>query len=471
MHSGSILAQAQLARVCSNHLDVMSDGEEEFFVPPVAASSDTAGDEECFVRPAEPLVKTRAVGRQGRPRPPSTSAAFGSWISVQASSGSSASSSEPFLTDRVLTSVVGFGELLWEYIPSAIDTGAAAVGGPGGEGARCAVTCGDISYCLKRLWTLTEPWEVPFDFDVSSIVCPLRLSLLLQDHVVDGVGVTVKEFEALGEVQCNRMVTLLATTYASLMGSPLPSHIWSVPVGLTVHWNSLVRDCPPQSYVKRWRRESGIARRGPTLAAPPEMPIVANVGPLLALPCKRGRPSDVNDAEDPIDPSPAEVAKRRKRDPMIMITAASFSLKLRQVAEYSDALDDAAVILGVDVEAEVPPERDRSHDLRRTELRAIIAKLGSVGMLIERRLFAQEFADDSVLPIQCFSDASPVVGAELEGMIVEIHHRDKTIRKITLPGSSLNYGHFDSINKSIVFCVGCVFDCRAVAETHGLFCQ
>ena len=93
----------------------MSDGEE-FFVPPVAASSDTVGDEECFVPAAEPLVKTSVVGRQGRPRAPSTSAAFGSWISVQASSGSSASSSEPFLTDRVLTSVVGFGELLWEYI-------------------------------------------------------------------------------------------------------------------------------------------------------------------------------------------------------------------------------------------------------------------------------------------------------------------------------------------------------------------
>ena len=79
------------------------------------------------------------------------------------------------------------------------------------------------------------------------------------------------------------------------------------------------------------------------------------------------------------------------------------------------------------------------------------AKVDVVGMLLERRIFAQEVAGDSIESIHCYSDGSPVVGAELQGMLADVVHRDRSIRKITMPGSTLHYGHCDAINKCLAF--------------------
>ena len=301
----------------------MSDGEEEFFVPAVAASSGPAEEEECFVPKPEPVAKTRNVGRVGRPRAPPTSAAFGSWVCVQSPSGSSSSSTEAFSLTGVSSKVVGLGELLWEYKPSASDTGAAVAGGPGGKGARSAVTVGHIEYSLVHFYYIDPPWEVPLGFDLSSHVCPLHLSLNLQDHTVQEFGKTVKEFEAASSIVLNRTVVLSADVLASAMASPFPSFLWRVPVRATrMDLSTVVRDCPPESYVKWWRRDSGIARRIPAAEAPHAEPVArAALGPLLALPAKRPRPRD-GDGAAPIEGR--VFVKQRKRDPMLMVTACSF---------------------------------------------------------------------------------------------------------------------------------------------------
>jgi len=63
-------------------------------------------------------------------------------------------------------------------------------------------------------------------------------------------------------------------------------------------------------------------------------------------------------------------------------------------------------------------------------------------------------AIDSLEAVTLQSDASPVVGAELQGMIVEFIHKDGSIRRVTVPGSTLSYGHFDMVHKGVALVWG-----------------
>jgi len=81
-----------------------------------------------------------------------------------------------------------------------------------------------------------------------------------------------------------------------------------------------------------------------------------------------------------------------------------------------------------------------------------------VGMALERRMWAQEVKDDCVEAVNVYSDASPVTGAEIQGMIVDVVHRAGTVRRVTLPGATLQYGRTDAINKAMAF-VWAVFLC------------
>ena len=72
-----------------------------------------------------------------------------------------------------------------------------------------------------------------------------------------------------------------------------------------------------------------------------------------------------------------------------------------------------------------------------------------------RRLFHKWRQENVVRSINVFSDASPVTGTELQGMLVDINFTDGTMIRLTLPGSSLAYGHQDTMSKAVALVWAC----------------
>jgi len=166
-------------------------------------------------------------------------------------------------------------------------------------------------------------------------------------------------------------------------------------------------------------------------------------------PDKRARVQSTGQGDDEdVDVTPAQV--RAKPDAMKLLNGISICTKLRSITEFSNVLQDVDIYnsnCAVD-----PPPRDASGDPTRADLLRAYSRSDIVGMLIERRVWAEEIANDDVASIHCQSDGSPVVGAELQGMVAEIVHRSpKSVRRLTLPGSTLHYGHMDATNKAIAF--------------------
>lgn len=105
--------------------------------------------------------------------------------------------------------------------------------------------------------------------------------------------------------------------------------------------------------------------------------------------------------------------------------------------------------------------RDSTDDPNKTSLQRAQSKADVVSMLLDRREFRADRIHDLIDSIGIYTDASPIVGAELQGMVADVVKVDGTPpRRITLPGSTLTYGHFNIVCKSMALvwaiwlCVG-----------------
>ena len=72
----------------------------------------------------------------------------------------------------------------------------------------------------------------------------------------------------------------------------------------------------------------------------------------------------------------------------------------------------------------------------------------AVSMAMDRRELHSWQVANSLLGICIFSDASPVIGKELQGMVAEFLFKDGSMRRRTLPGSTMAYGHCDWVSKA-----------------------
>ena len=133
-------------------------------------------------------------------------------------------------------------------------------------------------------------------------------------------------------------------------------------------------------------------------------------------------------------------------DPVKLLLALNFSGFLRQTAHFTEAVDAS----GQYEQGQVADEdRDPKKDPGKTTLQKAFAKADVLGMLLERRRIAAWRETDAVEAIQIYSDASPVTGEELQGLVMDVLLRDNSVYTSTLPGSTLWYGHYDSISKVV----------------------
>ena len=138
-------------------------------------------------------------------------------------------------------------------------------------------------------------------------------------------------------------------------------------------------------------------------------------------------------------------------DPVRIVHALAFARWLRSPKYFVVALDDAVDYLLHDAGS------DSDETVRRNSatgpkgarsLRRHFARADVVCMNLTRRFFRQWRHDGSLRAINIFSDASPVTGKELQGMLIDVTFSDgKEPMRLVLPGSTLAYGHTSTMDK------------------------
>ena len=134
-------------------------------------------------------------------------------------------------------------------------------------------------------------------------------------------------------------------------------------------------------------------------------------------------------------------------DPVDLVMGLNFSRLLRSTVHFTEALD-----AGVGFQSgSLTVDRCRSRDLHRSQLRRQSRRLDVVSMLLQRRECESWRSSDSIDSILVQSDASPVTGDEVQGMVLDIVLKTDVVLQWVLPGCSLSYGECDAISKCLCF--------------------
>ena len=188
---------------------------------------------------------------------------------------------------------------------------------------------------------------------------------------------------------------------------------------------------PPQAALRHFRRQ-----RLADMNDVPHAPQDPNLDLEIRLPSKRAMAP-----REPPDPVPNNMPQklRKRHDPMKLIAGLNFSRHTPKL--LTEALGAAHEYEAVAKDAEeLPPERIGGDDPSRDSLERGRARLDVVSMLIQRRQWERYAAEDEVQSVHIFSDASPVTGEELQGMLIDALFYDGRYERLTLPGCSLAYG-------------------------------
>jgi len=316
------------------------------------------------------------------------------------------------------------------------------VGGPVGAASTGAHIWESVVYQVEERWSLRRPLELDDAFDTSSAMVAVKLEDMLREVELVEVSCTVGEVLDKAPYSFNKALVLDEAGVSNCFSDVVPYVLKVVALGSRIRREEFLLDTPSLGTVHAWRQSMGAGRGRNMTRRARVQPVDKSTKALFDLPRAVKRA-----AEEPQQPKfPTRFGQHK--DPLKVVNAVAFSLHLRSVADFGEALDDARRFERGDEE---PDERDRSEDPSRTALLKGAARLDVVGMIVERRLWHQEVMDDCVDAINCYSDSSPVTGAEIQGMVVDIQHKDGGQRSVILPGGTLAYGQTDAIAKVMTF--------------------
>ena len=152
---------------------------------------------------------------------------------------------------------------------------------------------------------------------------------------------------------------------------------------------------------------------------------------------------------------------KSKLGPLKLIRAVKLADHLRDTRQFQPVLAHTTEYLAgadnttyfpdnVPEPAAAPPRPKHWGPHRRTLERARL-RLDATSMLIERREWAMWRADleNPIISIHIQSDASPVTGTELQGMLLDVCFLGGAILRRYLPPMSLAYGFYAAIDKTV----------------------
>jgi len=139
-----------------------------------------------------------------------------------------------------------------------------------------------------------------------------------------------------------------------------------------------------------------------------------------------------------------------KYDPIKIMYALDYQNHLRNEHDFSASLA-AADRYNWDPSDDDTPARDPKTDPSRATRMRGRQKADVVSMILERREFAGWMREDAIESMHLYSDASPVIGVELQGMLLDVVLKSGEIVRRVLPGSQLSYGMCGAASKCIAF--------------------
>ena len=220
------------------------------------------------------------------------------------------------------------------------------------------------------------------------------------------------------------------------------SVVATIPLGLRHHHSDSIQDEPTRSHIKKWIRERQRSETHATVdhalhggnKALFELPFGTPEFPTHRVFIKEGQDAKVFDA--------CAVLKYLK-----------FGKHLKALEDADLALNDALEFACTSNELldEVTgqlPERPRKSALHHARM-----KLDAVAMNIERREFADLLGNrpHELESAHLFTDASPVTGTELQGMVLELFLITGMLMKVVMPGVVLHFGGTRLIDRIIAF--------------------
>ena len=318
---------------------------------------------------------------------------------------------------------------------------------------------GAVVYAAEQMQFLDSPTQVPDRgsarcFTVSAInACgaqPLRCA-----SASSASPTTVRSFVmSQGVASIDEVIRLSAAEMEALKAAsgPGPCHFRSVAVHTRSCGSGFIVNRPGNKILKRWRQQrKGEDRQEAsnlaTSAAPREGgPSHETALPDLSLP-PGVTPESLEDVAARDRRRARNVTERETLDPVKLVHAVAFASHLRSPKYFSEALDEAEEFLGLDRDDFAG--RDRGADPTRFPLMKALARADAVCCLLQRRLFVTWFQQGLVKCICIYSDASPVVGVEIQGMVIDVIFHDKGFERIVLPGSTLAYGSANTVAKGV----------------------
>jgi len=316
---------------------------------------------------------------------------------------------------------------------------------------------GFIEYTVTHTWPLQELAPVADEVDLRSAAACLKLHRAARDHTVVGEAEHVAGLVRRLDHSFDSVLPVHPVILERLCAGMLPMVAASCKVTRRTTWRGRIPNHPPTRDINEFvrdalRAEEDDGNDDDVRAADAE---TAYERALLALPENDPNPEILEDEH-------VVKLKDKKRgivagqeDPMKLLHACSFAHFLRSCASFTPALNAGhRYDHGWDA-----PKRNADDDVHASTIRLAKQTLDVVDLLVLRREFLADMETDNIRHITLNSDSSPTTGEEIQGQVAIVLKRDGTNRKIVLPGASLAYGHYDSINKS----VGLLWACWLIA--------
>ena len=211
---------------------------------------------------------------------------------------------------------------------------------------------------------------------------------------------------------------------------------------------------PSKAVLRRWRRQIRDAYADQAIPLPEDAPMEVDPAPrqpgpenhLLFLPEMQAASTDASASGVRLS-GKLNTERLQAFDPVRLVLALGVTRHLRMPGLFEEVLETSQDYLALDAGERV--EHDYTTDPRESTLRDSQARADIVALCLDRRRFRQWRHDGAVRSIHIYSDASPVVGSELQGMILDVMLTDGSLERLVLPGSTLAYGHTDSVSKGV----------------------
>ena len=341
--------------------------------------------------------------------------------------------------------VAGVAKVQWDVTPYADDVAEAhaSLSAELGNRDRVPQCVPFLQYTLRHVFLLDEPVLLPSDFSARS--GPLGahdVGALCDGRFEDG-AFGLADIERILALSVNTLFFLPPMASATLGSGVCEVLVHSIELGPRLPPGGIPGGFPPRALLHRIRQRLGPTRTvrtiGPETYADWQQryddELLKLPQGLRAIGARRDGGGTRLDAD----------SGSKGIDPVLMLRGLGVTQYLRSSKFFTKVM---AAAKKYDHPTSAP--RDGADDPARTSFERHAAKLDIVDCLLERRAFHADRIFDCVDCIQVYTDASPVTGEELQGMLMDIHYNDgRPGRRATLPGATLFYGQFGAIAKTI----------------------